>query len=73
MKLIKIKKSKSQSMSQCIHFCAPLKSALSFGVSPTSIIFAPASNCIIRPEVTMGDIPNSIRVPLFEANITRIQ
>lgn len=45
------------------HFWAPLKSALSLGVSPTSMIFAPASSCMIRPEVTMGEIPSSIRVP----------
>lgn len=46
-----------------IHFWAPLKSALSLGVSPTSMILAPASSCMIRPEVTMGEIPNSIKVP----------
>lgn len=56
-----------------LHFCAPLNNALSFGVSPTSIIFAPWSSCIIRPEVTIGEIPNSMRVPLFDASITRIQ
>ncbi len=46
-----------------LHFCAPLKSALSLGVSPTSIILAPASSCMMRPEVTMGEIPSSINVP----------
>lgn len=56
-----------------LHFCAPLNKALSLGVSPTSIIFAPASSCMISPDVTIGDIPSSIRVPLFEANMTRIQ
>ena len=54
-------------------FCAPEKSALSFGVSPTSIIFAPAKSCMIKPEVTMGEIPSSIRVPRLEAKMTRIQ
>ena len=54
-------------------FWAPLKRALSFGVSPTSISLAPASNCMISPEVTMGEMPSSIKVPLFEAKITRIQ
>jgi hypothetical protein len=28
---------------------------------------------MIMPEVTIGVIPNSIRVPLFEAKMTRIQ
>ena len=46
-----------------LHFWAPLNRALSFGVSPTSMILAPASSCIIRPEVTIGEIPSSIRVP----------
>lgn len=27
------------------------------------MILAPASSCIIKPEVTMGEIPSSIRVP----------
>lgn len=48
---------------EILHFWAPLKRALSFGVSPTSMILAPASSCMMRPEVTMGDIPSSIRVP----------
>ena len=56
-----------------LHFWAPLKSALSFGVSPTSMILAPASNCMIRPDVTIGEIPSSIKVPLLDAKITRIQ
>lgn len=46
-----------------LHFWAPLKRALSLGVSPTSMILAPASSCMIRPEVTMGEMPSSIRVP----------
>ena len=52
------------------NFCAPLNKARSRGVSPTSSIFAPANNCIMRPEVTMGEIPNSIKVPRFDAMIT---
>ena len=56
-----------------LHFCAPLNSALSFGVSPTSMILAPAKSCMINPDVTMGDIPNSISVPRLLAKITRIQ
>lgn len=46
-----------------LHFWAPLKRARSFGVSPTSIILAPAKSCMMRPEVTMGEIPSSINVP----------
>ena len=46
-----------------LHFWAPLKRARSFGVSPTSIILAPAKSCMMRPEVTMGEIPSSISVP----------
>jgi hypothetical protein len=42
-------------------------------VSPTSMILAPASNCMIRPDVTIGEIPSSIKVPLLDAKITRIQ
>ena len=34
---------------------------------------APASNCMIRPEVTMGEIPSSMRVSLLEARMTQIQ
>ena len=29
--------------------------------------------CMIRPDVTMGEIPSSMRVPLFEAMMTRSQ
>lgn len=46
-----------------LHFWAPLKRARSFGVSPTSIILAPAKSCMMRPEVTMGEMPSSISVP----------
>lgn len=46
-----------------LHFWAPLKRARSFGVSPTSIILAPAKSCMMRPEVTIGEIPSSINVP----------
>ena len=56
-----------------LHFWAPLNKARSFGVSPTSMIFAPAKSCMIKPEVTMGEIPSSISVPRLEAKITRIQ
>jgi hypothetical protein len=27
------------------------------------MIFAPAKSCIIRPDVTIGDMPSSIKVP----------
>lgn len=47
-------------------FWAPLNRALSLGVSPTSMILAPANNCIIKPDVTIGEIPNSIKVPVKE-------
>ena len=33
------------------------------GVSPTSMILAPANSCMMRPDVTMGEIPSSIKVP----------
>lgn len=46
-----------------LHFWAPLKRARSLGVSPTSIILAPAKSCMMRPEVTMGEMPSSISVP----------
>lgn len=55
--------------SNCINssrFWAPLNRALSLGVSPTSMILAPASSCIIKPDVTIGEIPNSIKVPAKE-------
>ena len=31
----------------------------------------PANSCSINPAVTMGPIPSSMRVPRFEAKITR--
>ena len=34
------------------------------------IIDEPASNCRIKPAVTIGPMPNSISVPRFEAKIT---
>ena len=50
---------------------APSNNSLSsFCFLSTSIIFDPAKSCIIIPDVTIGDIPNSIRVPLLEARIT---
>ena len=55
-------------------FWAPPKRALSsLRVKSTSMRLAPARSCMIIPEVTMGEIPSSMRVPLFEARITRIQ
>lgn len=39
----------------------------------TSKSFAPANSCMIRDDVTTGEIPSSIRVPLLLARITRIQ
>lgn len=57
---------KAQQLSECSHFWAPLKSALSLGVSPTSMILAPANNCMIKPDVTIGEIPSSIKVPVKE-------
>ena len=39
----------------------------------TSINCAPANNCIIMPDVTTGVIPNSMRVPLLDAKMARIQ
>jgi len=37
-----------------------------------SINFDPAKSYITMEAVTDGEIPNSIRVPLFEANMTLI-
>uniref|UniRef100_A0A8R1UY21 Uncharacterized protein n=1 Tax=Pristionchus pacificus TaxID=54126 RepID=A0A8R1UY21_PRIPA len=48
-------------------FCAPLKRARSLEESPTSMILAPARSYTMRPEVTMGEIPSSIR-PYLGAN-----
>ena len=39
----------------------------------TSMIFDPASSCITRPLVTIGEIPSSMHVPLFDAITTRTQ
>lgn len=52
-----------RAMVTLLHFWAPLKRALSFGVSPTSMILAPAKSCMMRPEVTMGEMPSSMSVP----------
>ncbi len=55
-------------------FCAPENNARSsFKLKSTSIKFAPASSCMIIPDVTMGLMPNSIRVPRFEARMVRNQ
>ena len=50
---------------------ATVKRLLSSG-SPMShfIIAEPASNCRIKPAVTIGPMPSSIRVPRLEAKIT---
>jgi hypothetical protein len=39
----------------------------------TSMILAPARSCMIRPEVTIGEMPSSMSVPRFDARMTRIQ
>jgi len=55
-------------------FCAPWKSALSSLVPmSTSIMREPWRSCMTRPEVTIGEMPSSMRVPLLEARMTRIQ
>jgi len=56
------------------NFWAPLYRAFSsLSDWSKSNIFVPASNYNTIPEVTTGDIPNSISVPLLEAKITLIQ
>ncbi|KAF8365796.1 hypothetical protein PRIPAC_83625, partial [Pristionchus pacificus] len=42
------------------------KRARSLGESPISMVLAPARSCMIRPEVTMCEIPSSIRISLME-------
>ena len=37
------------------------------------MILEPASSCMTRPEVMMGEMPSSISVPRLEASSTRIQ
>lgn len=55
-------------------FCAELNSARSSLIpKSTSINCAPANNCIIMPDVTTGVIPSSMRVPLLDAKMARIQ
>jgi len=39
----------------------------------TSMILEPASSCMTRPDVTMGEMPSSMHVPRLEAMITRAQ
>lgn len=57
-----------------IRFCAPLNNTLSsFKLKSTSTRLAPARSCMIMPEVTMGVIPSSMRVPRLDARMTRIQ
>lgn len=50
----------------------PLKSK-SYINQLTSMILAPARSCMMRLDVTIGEIPSSINVPLLLARITRIQ
>ena len=55
-------------------FCAPLsRSRSAFTLLSTSMIFDPASSCITRPDVTIGEMPSSMQVPRLEAMITRAQ
>jgi len=57
-----------------VHFSAPFKSDLSDATAEfTSIHLTPTNSYIIILAVTVGVIPNSINVPLLEANITLIQ
>ena len=65
---MKIRKKKNS------RFWAPLNNARSsLSEKSTSMRLAPASSCIIMPEVTIGVIPSSMRVPRLEAKMTRIQ
>jgi len=55
-------------------FYAAWKSSLSFfDCISTVMILAPARSCMIIDEVIMGEMPNSIKVPLLEARMTRSQ
>ena len=57
-----------------LHFSAPLNKALSsFQFISTSKSLAPAKSYITMPAVTVGEIPNSISVPLLDARITLSQ
>ena len=49
------------------------KSLSALTLLSTSMIFEPASSCITSPLVTMGLIPSSMQVPLFDAMMTRAQ
>jgi hypothetical protein len=44
-----------------------------FTLLSTSMSFEPASSCITRPAVTIGEMPNSMHVPRLLAMITRAQ
>lgn len=56
------------------NFQAPLNNAYYYlSLWSTSINLEPANNCITIPAVTVGEIPNSINVPRFEANMTLSQ
>ena len=51
---------------------AEVKSPLSSGFDKSHfMMFEPASNCRIKPAVTIGPMPSSINVPWFEAKMTR--
>ena len=39
----------------------------------TSMILDPARSCMTSPDVTIGEMPSSMRVPRLDARITRIQ
>lgn len=57
-----------------LHFYAALNNILSSLTEwLTSTNPTPLKNYRIIPDVTIGEIPNSIKVPLFDANITLIQ
>ena len=53
--------------------CTHSKARSSLTASSTSMIFDPASSCMMRPDVTMGEMPSSMHVPRLEAMITRAQ
>lgn len=57
-----------------IHFYAALNNILSSLIEWLTYNNPnPLNSYKIIPDVTIGEIPNSIKVPLFEANITLIQ
>lgn len=63
-----------------VRFMIPQKMGITYSnarssltASSTSMILDPASSCMTSPEVTMGEMPSSMHVPLLEAMITRAQ